>query len=471
MESRKIEKSVKHMKAGGASAAPPNPQASVLRRELAALEKQSIFESHRRGEAEQALQREQRAAIAPEHAAAMLRREEEIRRIREEKEAMTEWLHRGVAEASRIAEQIDLLRDSQTQTVATEQDLKQDNDKLFAMEKQLQRELEEVKAKLVAVREHRDILESESLHVSQVVGAATEVISDVIKNKLTLEEETENLKLRMRDCEVIEIAVSCSAAAVRRTLHELERLYASTSRGEHVEDSDDDEDYDSGDDGAGGTVFPPAQLASSRANVARCDTLLETLWSCLSRFGSDQSVREIQKRRNHQDLVKEMQTELQDLKERSDFHIKQQIDENRRREPLLRRYIQLRNERTAAVASELAGSTGPVPVEQFNLLRELEKENDGIAEQRDATFAEFKQYKSRADSVEADYRAVKEMKRLYRELETQKTMLSHEIRSAEQENKSMKLLLWGNAPTRAVSAAKVPGSTEKKKWRAVPSQY
>jgi hypothetical protein len=451
---------------------PPNPQASVLRRELAAVEKQTIFEAHRRAEAEQTLEREQRAAVPPEHAASMLRRDEEIQRIRDEKAAMTEWLQRGVAEADRIAQQIELLAEAQAQAVATAEDLRKENAQLVIMERRLAGEFQEASAKLISVREHRDILLSEAQHVSNVVGTTTNVISEVVQNKQTLEDETEKVKLRMRDCEVVEIAVSCLAAGVRRTLHELEILNNKATVGEHVEDSDEDEDFDSGDDETGGSVFPPAQLTASRAHISRCDALLATMASCLNRFGADQSLRELQKRRNHQELLREMKAELQDLRDRSDYHIKKLIEESRRREPLLRQYLELRNERMAKHSAQLASGTGVVSVEPFNLLAILEQENAELQTQRDERLAEYKDYKTRADSAEADYRSVKEMKRLYRELETQKTMLSHEVRSAEQDNKARKLQLWGVGPVTAVAAAaNKTGSGQKQPWRAVQSQY
>ena len=417
-------------------------QITAIKRDLNLVRKQIDFERERRQELEKTLDAERSETLPSEHAEAIKRREDDIRLIRDEKAAMLEWLQRGVAEAQRITMQVEALKASVTTSESTAQELLADKRKLEEMHSRLELELEETKAKIKRLTEGRTTLEEHTEHQAGLISVTEDIIKSTQADSDRLAADVNKLQTRGRDVETMEITVGCMAAAVRHALHDLEVIHNAAAKGEVPPD----DEYDSEEE-ADDTQLTPVVISGTKAKIGRCEAILVTLWSSLRRFDADQKYRADNATRAHNEKVALLQKELDQLRIFIFEDLKKLRQSNEIREPMLRRFLNAREEamkkaREESPSQQEGGSSdaqGAFQMQPFSLLDYIECENAKLAQEVGEIEEDTARLRARVSEMEKDYSAVKELKQTYRELESEKAVLSHSIRKAESENRAIKM--------------------------------
>ena len=433
-------------------------QITALRRDIVMVKKQTEFEINRRKEIESMIDRETTSSIPPEHLEAVRRRERDIEEIKAEKAAMLEWLQRGVSEAQRITMQVEALKASGEAANATESELQRDTRRLQQMQERLRTDTEEAKAKIAKMKDAIQTLEEHREHQISL----TSVTEDILRSSQTdvdrLSSELASLRDRARDVETIEVSVGCLAASVRRAQHTLDLLHLNVMRGEEPVD---DDGYDSEED-ADGTNLSPVVMSSTKAKIGRCDALLVTLWSSLKTFEQDQKARTHRNMQDHEHNIRQQRQELNELRKRLEADLEAKRKDADIRIPQLKGFIAMR-EKALQDAYKLHYSEEEVEgglsnVSSFNLLKYIEEENKRLQAENADLRVVHDQLEGKVAALDDDYSAVRELKRRYRDLEAQKTVLSHSIKECEGQNRELKFYFHEEQ-------ASLPARKKKEPWR------
>jgi hypothetical protein len=253
---------------------------------------------------------------------------------------MLEWLQRGVSEAQRITMQVEQLKANNETVRATEAELSRDERRLKQMQERMQLEIDESKTKIGKMKETIAALEEHAEHQ----GSLTSVTEDILRSALSdvdrLSADAEQLRVRARDVETIEVAVSCLAASARRAEHNLSLIHNAVLRGEEPKD---DDGYDSEEE-ADSTNATTVVMSSTKARLGRCDALLLTTWSALKTFELDQRVRTQREMKNFAATLAKSKAELEELRLQLRKEMEQNQIETDQRVQQLRGFIAMREE-------------------------------------------------------------------------------------------------------------------------------
>lgn len=473
------------------------PDIKTLRREFELQRNQISYETEQREQMLRVLNQEKSIPAVPqEHLFALDRRTEEETRLRTEVEEMKRFLTRGVSEAKRLAQLAETLRATQHELEETVVELSGDQGRLMETKRALEIEIETTKGTALQQTDLRSELERK---VSNLAIGANETIEDVQsarKESAHLRKQIEEIHIALRRMEKVEKGSDNLSAATRRCHHNLERLLKNVKNGSTssvgaspsvqqsspIDESETERsDYDSEED-AEPSANAQVVCNAAKITISKCDSLLTTIHSTLSRFESDEKQRLIQSRYQRAELLEQMRAEVVDLKLRSDHHLQSLKQELLHREPLLARYTEIRAqamEHYLAMAEEqqrAQNNSGgnrsppkslsptkvgeqPAPAESaeqrnarlqkpFSLLEYLAQENKELETQKRALEEKNSKLVSKCDTRAVDYEAVRNLRHTYRDLESKRTLLSLDLRSAEEENKNLKNTLWieGHTP-------------------------
>lgn len=458
----------------------------MLQRELDVLLKQVAYEAQRREEMTKLLVQEKAFQPVPEeHIAAMGRRDEESRRLREELAEMKYYLAKGVSEAKRLANVAETLRSSKDQVEESRHTLQDDHQRLVDTKRALEIEIETSKGATARQVESKMDVESK---VQRMVSGAQEIINEADSRRQEaayLRAQVEELNILLRKMERVDHGADNLSAATRRALHQLTKLQKNVATGaspanpsyilsefsnaENTENSD----YDSADD-AEPSANAQVVCNAGRATISKCESVLATLHSTLSRFEGEERNRLLASRRQRAELVEQMKSEQMDLKARSDHHLQTMKGELVHREPLLARYSEVRaaamNRNQDKVLSETFDGT--VPLERpFNLIEFLQQENKALQDERQQLCEQQQKLASKCDKRQNDYNAVRELRHTYRDLEAKRTMLSIDLRTEEEENKKLKMTMWSSGATPLSPEVALSASGKRQPWKSTPQQY
>ena len=458
-------------------------EVSTLQRELRMLERQTNFEAACRVDLQNTLGREMQLPLVPlDHQEALRRREDEIRMVKQECATMTEYLRRGVEEATRATAAVSELSEQYRIKHEAVNELAEDRARLREIVHELSVQIEETKGSLAKLSEQKEYFESHKLRNEHFSITAQDLLSLSHENVAKLSREAERLRNQARTYETIERATECLAAAARRCAHAISLIQRNVSLGgkqwfdhewaemvmdptkaieEYYNDEESDDGYDSGED-ADPTMYPPAVAVSVCSKAGEAESMLLSLWTMLHRFEFDEAQRQTVARLRHNELLEEMRRDLQETVERCSYHIRSLEETRAHREPLLVRYSQVRahalqqSQKQLLQCNDSSSSEDILRAatsmeEPFSLLDYLRQENDVLSKEHNVLFSENMKLHRKTSSMESDYQSVRELKHTYRELEMRKTLLSCEIRERESENKVLKEGLW--AMTEAASLA------------------
>lgn len=430
-------------------------QAAALRRDLALVHRQVEFERERRRELERLAETERLEGVPHEHREAVIKRDEDLRAIREEKLAMMEWLRRGVSEAQGISMEVESLRVKVDSSTATQSELQSERQRLEDMERRIAQEIEEATLKIKRLTESAIALNEHADHQRSLLNVTTDIFRSTVVDRARLQEDVDILQKRARDVETIEIAVGCMAASVRRALHVLERLHESVAKGKLADELEDAEldGYDSGDD-ADPTRSTPVVLSSTKAKMGRCEALLLTLQSSLRRFEHDEQHRQKTFRDKYVEELKQEQQALTSFKAQCDAEIALLTGIVTARDQQLRVAMQLRDNALSSGRHVDVMTGGDPSNPTFSLTDYYYLELSRTKREIERIQAENLKLAEHNSMAEGDYAAVKQLKREYRELEAKKMCMAQELRDAETENRSMKFDLFENKATAASPNAK-----------------
>jgi chromosome segregation ATPase len=436
-------------------------QAAALKRDLALVQRQIDFERERRKEIQRMVDVERTEAIPSEHSEAVARREEDVRTVKEEMAAMMEWLKRGIAEAQTISLDCESLREKASTSHVTQAELQAEKQRLEQMERRLTVEVADAAGKIKRLQDASIGLEEHTDHQKSLLSVTRDITFSAVADRDRLRADVDELQKRAREVETIEIAVSCMAASVRRSLHTLEVLQNAVAHGTLATemDADDDNDgYDSDND-ADPTRVTPVVLTSTKAKIGRCEALLLTLYSSLRRFDHDEQLRQTRFRAEYNEEQRAALDHLNAFKKHCAGEVAHLMSIVNIREPQLRMAIDLRNRANNSETGVAVFGDAP----SFTLTEYYEVENHKLADEVDRLRLENESIRAHAATLEGDYNAVRELRREYRELEARKMSLSQGLRKEEDDNRLLKLDLNEVKGDRAAS----PSSNKRPPWRAV----
>ena len=431
-------------------------QLSALKRDLTVVARQIELERDRKQEVERLIEVERQEVVPSEHVEAIVRRDDELRSVRDEKEAMLEWLRRGVNEAQRIAVQAEQLKASVEAASATRGDAESELSRLKGMESRLGTEIEDTTAKIKRLRDARNSLEEHTEHQRSLLGVTADITRSAKVDSSRLSHDAEELHQRHRDIETIEYSVSCLAAAVRRCQHGVEVLNKAVANGEAAADLPDADAYDSGDD-ADETSNTPVVMSSTKAKIGRVDALMQTLRSSLRRYETDQVHRVALAKSTFEKDRQEAAVANEELRRQCQHEAEEWRNLIAIREPQLFNAQRLRDE-AIAKGMESGIDEGEVA---FSLVRYYERENERLGNDVARLEKSNRGVVDRYQEFEADYNAIRELRKEYRELEAKKMVYAQTLRAEEAENAEAKFAL------RELSMATSPAPKPKKKaWRS-----
>lgn len=443
-------------------------QVGSMRRDLQLVNRQIDFERERRSELDRQIAIERSDQVPPEHAQAVARREEDIKAIKDEKNGMLEWLQRGVSEAQRLSVELEKQRRTTQTSVATKIELESDRARLRQLEERLSSEVEETREKIRQLQNQRTTLEDHTHQQSSLIAVTKDITDGAVVDKSRLDGDVEKLQQRARDVETVELAVSCLAASVRRCLHTLETLNDRIAKGavlNDYNDLDDDDAYDSDAD-ADPTRVSTVVLSSTKAKIGRSQALLLTLQSSLKRFETDQLGRALHEKKHHGQNLEAHRVECDRAVKESNAEVDFLRSIVELREPQLRNAMALRRKAVEESPNyfEVLGVTEePERDNRFGLLRYYDDENTSILAKMTELGMENQRLESKVKSLDADYTAVKELKKQYRELEATKMLLSQGLRELETDNRDLKFTMSENAMESAPST-----KSKRPPWKANP---
>ena len=414
-----------------------NAQISALKRDVSIVNRQLEFEIERRKEVMKLIDNERQDVVPDEHLTAVVRRDEEIRAIRDEKEAMLEWLQRGVNEAQKMSMSLESMRAAHRTAMEQQSDLANDKKRLIEMERRLTLEIEDAKQKIHRIEETRSVMTDHTeqqkslLHLTRDITVSTQADLD----RLTA--ELDRLQTRARDLETVEIATGCMAASVRRCLHTLESLNDAISKGVLMEDLADDDGYDSDTD-ADSTRSAAVILSSTKSKIGRVDALLLTLRSVLKRYDQDIASRashaaavlhaeKSQFVRERDALLTEMSRDVSQLRQLSS-----------QREEQLRRALDLHNKATSVYVSDPSGE-GSKP---FSLIDYYHEDNARMIKLKASLSQDNAQLLAKVQERTTDYDAIRELRREFHDLESRRMVLSSSLKQSEGENTELRHALF-----------------------------
>jgi 5-bromo-4-chloroindolyl phosphate hydrolysis protein len=455
------------------------PDIKSLRREHELQQNQIAYETEQREQMLRVLNQEKSIPAVPqEHLLALDRRVEEEARLRAEVTEMKRFLMKGVSEAKRLAQLAETLKSTRQELQGTSVDLSEDLARLTDTKRALEIEIETTKGTAMQQVDLRSELER---NVSNLAIGAQETIKDVEsarKDASHLRMQLEEIQVALRRLEKVDQGADNLSAATRRTHHNLEKLLKNVQTGSTsavaavpaaraivIDESETERsDFDSEDDAE---PSANAQVVSNAAKItiSKSESVLTTLHSTLSRFESDEKQRLLYSRHQRAELFDQMKAEVEDLKLRSDHHLQVLRQELLHREPLLARYTEIRAqamhhylekvEKSLATTKQQPGNRSPTKEEQqqpvlqqnFSLLAYLDHENAELEAECTALKERQARLADKCQTRSVDYEAVRSLRHAYRDLETKKTLLAIDLRTAEEENKNLKSTLWISGKT------------------------
>ena len=435
-------------------------------------------------QAEAALQHEREMLFSSKHAKVMQLRDTEIAELEAQRDTMAQWLRRGVTEAERLSS--DLVAAAADLGVARERegDARTVVEDLTVAGRFVSDELETISKTVSSLTEStlaiRDSLRGQDSSLAEY----HEAIESSAKASSGHTSDRASLKSHARRLELIEAAVSCIAASVRRADHNLSKIQSAVYSGnaETIDPADDD-GFDSEAD-AGPNSFPPrvaAEILPRIANLSSTSTQIEVQ---VKTFTSDQSRRErerMDEHLRHLTATRANNAKVREECEQQIFSDRVTINEMEQEREELLSFLREQQEATvdalelmcapaakrleshsvkeqdlgavddydlesnysaftrrttrsvAAVSSTLPPPKKLTAVEQiYELITALNADAHGL-EKSNAKWLD------KVSSQEDDYASVKKLRHSYRDLESTKTLLSIEIREAEHRNKELKL--------------------------------
>lgn len=452
------------------------PDIKTLRRELELQQNQIAYETEQREQMLRVLNQEKSIPAVPqEHLLALDRRVEEEARLKAEVTEMKRFLMKGVSEAKRLSQLSETLKATRQELQGTAVDLSDDLSRLTDTKRALEIEIETTKGTSMQQVDLRSELER---NVGQLATGAQETIKDVEsarKDASYLRVQLEEIQVALRRLEKVDQGADNLSAATRRAHHTLEKLLKNVQTGSTsavaaapaartIDESETERsDFDSEDDAE---PSANAQVVSNAAKItiSKSESVLSTIHSTLSRFESDEKQRLLYSRHQRADLLDQMKAEVEDLRLRSEHHLQSLKQALLHREPLLARYTEIRAqamqhylekvEKSLATEKQQQQQSGsrsptkeqqqqkPVPQQHFSLLDYLDHENAELEIERAALEERQARLTEKCQTRSVDYEAVRSLRHAYRDLETKKTLLSIDLRTAEEENKSLKSTLW-----------------------------
>jgi 5-bromo-4-chloroindolyl phosphate hydrolysis protein len=458
------------------------PDIKTLRREHELQQNQIAYETEQREQMLRVLNQEKSIPAVPqEHLLALDRRVEEEARLRAEVTEMKRFLMKGVSEAKRLAQLAETLKSTRQELQSTSVDLSEDLARLTDTKRALEIEIETTKGTAMQQVDLRSELER---NVSNLAIGAQETIKDVEsarKDASHLRMQLEEIQVALRRLEKVDQGADNLSAATRRAHHNLEKLLKNVQTGSTsavaavpaaraivIDESETERsDFDSEDDAE---PSANAQVVSNAAKItiSKSESVLTTLHSTLSRFESDEKQRLLYSRHQRAELFDQMKAEVEDLKLRSDHHLQVLRQELLHREPLLARYTEIRSQAMnhylekvekslATTEKQQPGNRSPTKEQQqqqpvhtqqnFSLIAYLDHENAELEAERTALEERQARLADKCQTRSVDYEAVRSLRHAYRDLETKKTLLAIDLRTAEEENKNLKSTLWISGKT------------------------
>lgn len=394
-----------------------------------------------------------RDPLPQDHFEALAQRERDIQVVKEEKRTIFEWLQRGVSEAQKISADADQYRLKLGELDRTRASIEAENAAQESAQQKLQLEIEELKAAVRKNREARDATEMQIEQQQSLLLSLKTLMTSSESQKASIQEERERLLVRVRDVERIEIAVGCMAASVRRAQHHLQKLLDDAASAEFGPDEDD---FDSEHE-ADATTISHAVLASTKAKVARCDALLASIWNAMKRIDVDNLRRTATLEAAHNDVRTQLLRELDSTRDSFKREIAKLTATYEKRGEELKRFLVVREEAVKKAAAMAFGIEDERP---FSLMEYFELDNDRLRKERQELRELNERLKEKVASRQADFDALTEMRREYRDMDARKSILAHEIRKVEDDNRRLTLAMHE-------TPAETPKASPKRPpWRA-----
>eukprot|EP00758_Cryptobia_borreli_P002931 Tbor_TRINITY_DN3399_c0_g1::TRINITY_DN3399_c0_g1_i1::g.23538::m.23538 len=449
------------------------------------LEKEAAM----RSEAEAELQQQRKLIMSPEDLKALQELESAIEQIKEEKDTMRNTLMTTVKDAKLITQELKNVRDEL-------EDIKLDKENITRMNNNITAAYEKLSREVNSKIEERTRLSDERDEIIRHITRCCERIKQLNQNTAEACDkiaEIGRIKLELtnsfRRVEVIELAMSCLSASLRRAQHITEKVERAISEGRSdIINPNYDDGYDSEED-AQDTNCPVQQFAIAepifKSLRARCKSIAKDM----SRFSIDEAEREERAAQDHMARVAAMKSSMEEV--RSDLENKMAIertninDIQHQREKFL---ALLKDMEQKAKTLDLSGQVtqktsqiefGTSPAcdnvsladtnQNFLSVRSIpsncevsEKtvksilssrdspDNQTVLEKLDTAINLLKvdkavieentsKWKNKVNNQLEDFSSVKRLKRAYRDLESTKMILGISIREMEERNRELKL--------------------------------
>ena len=332
-------------------------------------------------------------------------------------------------------------------------------------------------------------------------GRLLELVSDANQHVRTLAAETtnlsrssdnfitkhQNLKNGARRLEVIEVAMSCLGAALRRAEHVSRKVQAAINTGNPTQiDPEIDDGFDSESD-APSSTFPPKVAIPGQESARRVAAYVEGIAERFRRYTADEDAREEQQAKSHMSKVAAERAAVETIRnERDKVLYEERVATNeleQERESLLA-FLRGQQERSAELMASLLGgaarsghespiaalrlddatSDGGASDNSFAFLRVMNKqlaaaEKNGrtpkrltvveqlqeqvrvLKEEIERTKRNTKKWEVKVSSQDSDYDSVKKLRASYRDMESKKILLDLDVRDLETLNKELKLFI------------------------------
>ena len=232
-------------------------QQAALRRDLTVVARQIELEQQRLAEVESLLEIERghdKGGIQ-EHVEALLKRDEELREVKQEKDQMTGYLKLGVEEAKRLSLEIVELQRQVAEVNSVKENARQELWTYQDGHKRLEMIVDEIRQKSKHLSGQKQIHQENADRRRNLIHTTSASIRETEGYLDTIKQDLDAVKRRHADKESIAMATTMLASSIRRAHSDLRELNAAADVGNMTDIADEDAKYDE-EENLDGTGIP-----------------------------------------------------------------------------------------------------------------------------------------------------------------------------------------------------------------------